>query len=578
MGNTYKKVNNEKDMNNNLTNPICDSLDIQMDIFSFFSCIKENSQNQIVKFDNCLFHLSNIENKKIGMDLGYGLKFTDCSFFDTFDLVYIGFKSMTGDSGLLFIHCSFECNITLDNVFISVNSFQPIKILFDDCTIKQSCTLTEIRISNEKINCESSIVIHKSMITLLQINNSSTIKLKLQENDIKTIKIEAIRKLDIDSKSNFNLTLINLTNISRLINPFKIKDNCNYSFDNVNFESTLSMSENGISKKPCSQIKAETCTFEDEVNLNNSSWNKLHFQDIIFKNKLWIADSDISELYFLNCKFEKSVKIFNLKNLIKKADFSLSTIKGLFLFNGWNGKCLNFEKKAEINFSNIYLSNSGYMIIRAINSKNKYNGDFSFESANILGVVVFADVNIRSLNLEYASVVGSFNAENPNILDYKNRKTLVILKNEAFKKGDNISAIEYKSLEMMQYKKELKGIEHFNERILLFLNTLSNNNGINWIKGVFFTCITAWIFFFFINFCGLEKNTGSRFFEWGWTSLDSFENVCANYLNMFYLTEFKDKFSGFKLNALGDILFLISKIFVSYGIYQTISAFRKYGK
>ena len=33
-----------------------------------------------------------------------------------------------------------------------------------------------------------------------------------------------------------------------------------------------------------------------------------------------------------------------------------------------------------------------------------------------------------------------------------------------------------------------------------------------------------------------------------------------------------------KLNAVGEALFFASKIFVSYGIYQTISAFRKYGK
>lgn len=48
--------------------------------------------------------------------------------------------------------------------------------------------------------------------------------------------------------------------------------------------------------------------------------------------------------------------------------------------------------------------------------------------------------------------------------------------------------------------------------------------------------------------------------------------------HMFYLTSFKDKFEGVKLNAWGETVFFLSKIFISYGIYQTIVAFRKFSK
>lgn len=113
------------------------------------------------------------------------------------------------------------------------------------------------------------------------------------------------------------------------------------------------------------------------------------------------------------------------------------------------------------------------------------------------------------------------------------------------------------------------------EHMLLWLNTISNKNGLSWWRGFVFTIVVACLFFIVINYLGIVN---AHFFEWGWKGWDSFGEVWKNYLNMFYLTDFKDKFSGVKLNALGETVFFISKIFIGYGIYQTISAFRKYGK
>ncbi|MEG2239241.1 MAG: pentapeptide repeat-containing protein [Bacteroidales bacterium] len=113
------------------------------------------------------------------------------------------------------------------------------------------------------------------------------------------------------------------------------------------------------------------------------------------------------------------------------------------------------------------------------------------------------------------------------------------------------------------------------EHVLLWLNTISNRNGLSWWRGFVFTITVAWLFFIVINYFGIVN---IRFFEWGWKGWYSFGEVWRNYLNMFYLTDFKDKFFGVKLNSFGETVFFISKIFIGYGIYQTISAFRKYGK
>lgn len=596
MDQKYIFINSEKDLKSYLTKPICNG-HIDMDTNTFFSCVKEQSFSTLVKFDNCQFNLSN-HGSKIGMDLGYGIEFIDCLFSNLLDLIYIGIKSKTGDSGLSFKNCKFKNGVKLDSIFISADSLQSVQILFENCEIEKQCILNKININNnfkfessicirnskinEFLNEESDsevLQIYNSEIKLLRIYKCNSIKIIFSQNEIKKIDFEKIKKIEIDEI--LKSELVSFTDISKVVNPFKFDNNCNYEFEKVTFESTFSIEDKDLNKtiKANNYIIAKNCIFEDEVNLNSSIWEELRFEDTSFRDKLWISDSSIDNLYFLNCKFEKTVKIFNLLNPIKNADFSLSTIEGLFLFNGWDGERLNFEEEAEVNFSNIYLSNSGYVIIKAINSKDINNGNFSFESSNILGVVVFSDANIRSLDLNSASIIGSFNAENLNVKNYKNRKTFLILKNEAFKKGDNISAIKYKSLEMKQYKKELKVNKHtFNEQLLLYLNTLSNNNGISWTRGVCFTCITALVFFIIINYYGIDK-PNSPFFEWGWFGLDSFSDVWKNYLNMFYLTDFKEKFNdSIKLNAIGDTLFFVSKIFVGYGIYQTISAFRKYGK
>ena len=120
-----------------------------------------------------------------------------------------------------------------------------------------------------------------------------------------------------------------------------------------------------------------------------------------------------------------------------------------------------------------------------------------------------------------------------------------------------------------------KSLNKIREYTLLFFNRISSSFGESWGQGIIFTCIAAWIFFILINFWGLSNGP---LFEWGWQGWDSFGLVWNKYLKILNVLNFNDSLPDFKLNATGETLFLLSKIFVGYGIYQTISAFRKYGK
>ncbi len=115
---------------------------------------------------------------------------------------------------------------------------------------------------------------------------------------------------------------------------------------------------------------------------------------------------------------------------------------------------------------------------------------------------------------------------------------------------------------------------HLSEYVLLCLNTVSNKNGLSWKRGIIFTMITAMIFFFMINYWGIESDGRMFYIDW---RFNNFGEVWKNYLSLINLINFNDKFDGFRLNDCGETLFFMSKLFVGYGIYQTISAFRKYG-
>ena len=109
--------------------------------------------------------------------------------------------------------------------------------------------------------------------------------------------------------------------------------------------------------------------------------------------------------------------------------------------------------------------------------------------------------------------------------------------------------------------------------LLLLLNFCSNGFGLKWVQGILFTMTIALLFFILINFFGIETPIFIIDFKF-----NNFGEVWKGYLNILNVLNFRDKLDGIELNAWGESLFFVSKIFLSYGIYQTVSAFRKYGK
>lgn len=73
--------------------------------------------------------------------------------------------------------------------------------------------------------------------------------------------------------------------------------------------------------------------------------------------------------------------------------------------------------------------------------------------------------------------------------------------------------MQYREKEMSSYSKELtlqrsraKFGAWLTDESILFLNTISNKNGLSWLRGISFTLVCAIIFFWIINFLGIEDD------------------------------------------------------------------------
>lgn len=363
----------------------------------------------------------------------------------------------------------------------------------------------------------------------------------------------------------------------------------------------------------------------NEDSNSNTPFSQINFWGTYFYKELNIINANIQDIYMRNCHFDGKVNITLEYNVAgSNIDFSFSTINDLLFIDSNSNDIIDLpiNLSKEISFEKSLITKDAFILIKNINNGifPINQGCLNFEYANILGTITIQDTNLKEIKLDKSTLIGHINIENVNA-EFDKRESIAKIKNEYLQRNDIVNLLFYKAKEMKYYSEHLdfkykfitnvfrwftknwfyntigicflpfllllsllpfRSLEKVREYTLLYLNRISNCFGMSWGQGVLFTCVTALLFFILINTLGitsLPDKTSSPLFVWGWNGWNSFSGVWQNYLRMFYLTKFEDVFNtGIKLNAYGETLFFVSKIFVSYGIYQTISAFRKYGK
>ncbi|GGB20062.1 hypothetical protein GCM10011511_49730 [Puia dinghuensis] len=152
------------------------------------------------------------------------------------------------------------------------------------------------------------------------------------------------------------------------------------------------------------------------------------------------------------------------------------------------------------------------------------------------------------------------------------------------RQGDTVRALEYQSREISAHFEQLSffpsGFRSFSfTKVSLWLNKWSNDFGRNWGRGIAFTFASGVIFYLLLLW---SANGLQLFFKRGCTG-----NLVASFLKFMNPLRFFETESLFKINAdkpyltpspCSYIVDFISRIIIAYGFYQTIQAFRRFGR
>jgi hypothetical protein len=325
-------------------------------------------------------------------------------------------------------------------------------------------------------------------------------------------------------------------------------------------------------------IRIENTTFQDNFQVINCETNVLLMTKINL-NKLSLINSNINKkLSFTNSTIESinalsgisisDCTIFNfyIKIIQNQKDFHFrnNTILDNFEF----GNYLNNE-------SNIYYTDNHF-------EKNVYFdsisiNEFNFKSVFFKGIVTFQNINsneikFKSTHFDKASFYDNFKINFPKKCDLK---TIRLIKNQLIKTENRIDLAYYNILENDLVYEDKKTSKQ--DKVLLFFNKYSNRYNTDWVLGIGFTFITSFIFFIFLLIANtfIENSKYPLCLNLKFKLAD-FEKTFNYFLKFIFNIGYKDE--EISSNGFLFFIFIMAKIFIGYGIYQTIQAFRKYGK
>jgi len=388
-----------------------------------------------------------------------------------------------------------------------------------------------------------------------------------------------------------------------------------------------------LEKSPTPYIDFRNSVFHKEVDLSYNKFDRAcYFGNAKFHDNLFLRKTHFKiSVCFYDTELEGNILFTSYPeeeqeestevtpNIIKIITFRRAKISGR----------IDFEKCEIESLEASFADMQKGALFRIYESKIKR---LDFTSVYNDGVIMLEDNqdNIEEITFKSALNTGLIEIENTNTKTIKDRKTARLLKDSANKSGNTIDALHYKAKEMALYQKELIRkikpslglktllsnllnsikrkiilsvlfaiptiiialISHqilypliaflilsvfiwtsvgsfLNEIIVLILNTISNKNGLSWIRGVLFT-LTVWVLFYGL-FIMSRDGVGDVFFL----------NIEANregFINYLWLPSgLNDLFiDNNAISWFTSVIFIVGKMAIAYGIYQTITAFRKY--
>lgn len=304
--------------------------------------------------------------------------------------------------------------------------------------------------------------------------------------------------------------------------------------------------------------------FEDAFLVNCS------FNGALFKQE---AKFDYSKLHynispgagnFGNVTFEKDA-FFNATNFTKGAFFNRTQFLGSAIFFG----CNTDSKDCIADFS------AAKFYKRAFFDNSNFN-DLTLKNVEFKEVASFKHINCQSIELSKCIFLQSADFLNATI-SKASRESFRMIKHELLRNNDLLESTVYQAKELQAHEEVITWKNEPQEKFALWLNKTSNDFGLSWWKAAKFTVgVTALFYVLYLISLG---NPPAKFGWDGWKSFLTAIHYSAKYfMRFFIITHDLDFMKDYEPNAGSYLIDTIARIFIAYGIYQTVQAFRKYGK
>ncbi len=547
-------------------------------------------------------------------------KFTDfCNLLNVHSATSVLIKNCHWDELLLikngnfsqsisFINCTFDKGISLSTVDFNG------KLIFKSCKINQEIILNEC--SFAEVNFEESHVQECYITGLIKNNaikndpivvlNSTFEKLQIKEANLyKHFKLVSgsINELFIGT-SNFyaSLSIGSWEKDFFYITSFQI--------DSSKFYQRVDFLKGNVKE----WLYIHKVEFKEQVVLQREfSFDQISFIEVKATHNVSLTFNDnLDDLNFQDCWFDTSFSlncykqdsfkktlsirfdgIINGNYIIEDVDTASVNIScinfGNIMFHNISAKFIWLDKF--FNYNKLFFNNvkrhPNYNILIIFDS-NVGNTEFENIDFRTYNEVVIAKSDVSSMLLtnsllpkhiqiktkspEIGVEIGELEKINDNMYF---RETYRQLKLAMEKAGNRYYSLVYKSKEMHYQRKELK----FGwDKILLYINYYSNNYGISWGRGILFTLCVAYFSFILLN-----AVSSHPLFHWN-IKVSALEYKQALEIAWTHFVKYISTFPVLKSdmqdehNWKTDIVLMLSRIFIGIGIYQTIAAFRKYGK
>lgn len=293
--------------------------------------------------------------------------------------------------------------------------------------------------------------------------------------------------------------------------------------------------------------------------INKNEANLLFFENTNFGAKLELCNNDIKSFaHIAKCNFQKLD--------ISKSNFGIEL---LLQENEFNDTCI-FEKLSNDLKTTIEIKQCNFNKYVYFDKSKIYR--LIIDSVFFQQIVSFQDMSCNSLkfNRIHFDKIAFFNDIEIKNINNCDLRTIRTIKNQLLKVENKIDYLKFRAYEMEIHRKNLKSEKSSiatHNRILLKLNKITSSYNESWVRGLFMTLVYGFTLYIPLYFSKFNEPISSILFNTFWTGyfkflIPNFNSPFGNDLNSWYEYMF----------------FIIGKIMIGFGIYETIQSFRKYGK